>query len=81
METDFRANNGFHKQKKAVNKRILFPLDKDFDSISQNEGFVKNIRFQHEEKLKGYFHPSAEIFNNNCKKWFPTVKERLLYKK
>ena len=28
METDFRAINAFQKQKKAVNRRILFPLDK-----------------------------------------------------
>ena len=48
METDIRANNSFHKQE---NKRILFPLDKNSDSISQNEGFVKNIRFHYAEKL------------------------------
>ena len=41
METDFRASNGFHKQKKAVNKKILFPIDRNSDSANQNEGFVK----------------------------------------
>ena len=40
VETEFRANNGFHKQKKAVNKRILFLIDRNSDSTSQNEGFV-----------------------------------------
>ena len=45
---DIRANNGFHKQE---NKRILFPLDKNSDSISQNDRFVKKIRFQYVEKL------------------------------
>ena len=48
VETDIRTNNGFHK---LENKRILFPLDKNSDSISQNEGFVKNIRFHYAEKL------------------------------
>ena len=41
---DFAANNGFHKQKEAVNKRILFLLDKNSDSTNQNEGFAKKIR-------------------------------------
>ena len=40
VETEIRINNGFHKQR---NKRILFPLDKKSDSISQNEGFVEKI--------------------------------------
>ena len=48
METDIRANNGFHKQE---NKIIRFPLDKNLDSISQNMGFAKKIRFQYTEKL------------------------------
>ena len=48
VETDIRTNNGFHK---LENERILFPLDKNSDSISQNEGFVKNIRFHYAEKL------------------------------
>ena len=52
METDFRTNNGFHKQKKkAVNKRIPFPLDKSSDSTSQNIGFLKKIRFPHAENV------------------------------
>ena len=51
METEFRANNGFHKKKKAVNKRILFPIDRNFDSTTQNEGFVKKIRFHRAERL------------------------------
>ena len=38
-------------RKKAVNKRILFPIDRNSDSTSQNEGFVKKIRFHYAEKL------------------------------
>ena len=45
VETKFSANNGFHKQKKTVNKRILSPIDRNSDSTSQNEGFVIKIRF------------------------------------
>ena len=37
VETDFRANNGVHKQKKAVNKIILFPIVRNSDSTSQKE--------------------------------------------
>ena len=51
METDFRVNNGFHKQKRSVNKRILFSIDRNPDSTTQNEGFVKKIRFHYGEKL------------------------------
>ena len=38
-------------RKKAVNKKILFSVDRNFDSTCQNEGFVKKIRFYHAEKL------------------------------
>ena len=51
METDFRASNGFHKHKKAVNKRILFPIDRNSDSISQNEGFVRYVSTNAEKLL------------------------------
>ena len=44
----FHCNNGFHK---VENKKILFPLDKNSDSISQNKGFVKKIRFHYAKKL------------------------------
>ena len=37
--------------KKAVNTRILFPIGRNSDSTSQNEGFVKKIRFHYAEKL------------------------------
>ena len=50
MAADFRANN-FDKQKKTVNKRILFTLDKNSDSTNQNEGFVKKIRFHYTVKM------------------------------
>ena len=48
---DFRANNGFRRRKKAVNKVILFPLNKNSDSTSRNEELVKKIRFHDAEKL------------------------------
>ena len=42
---NFRAVDAFHKKKKAVNKRILFPIDRNSDSKRQNEEFVKKTRF------------------------------------
>ena len=46
VEMKFRANNGFSKKKKkAVNKRILFPLNKNPDFTSLNEGFNKKYVF------------------------------------
>ena len=68
---DFRANDGFHKQE------ILFSIDRNSDSTSQNEGFVKKIGFYYAENLLA----SAGISKKTRKKWFPTVGERLLYKK
>ena len=68
-----RANNGFQNQD---NKRILFPEDKHFDSISLNEGFVKKIRFHYAKKLLS----PARISKTNHPKWFKIVEERLLYK-
>ena len=38
-------------RKKAVNKITLFPIDINYDSTSQNEGFVKNIRFYYARNL------------------------------
>ena len=76
MESEFRANNGFHKQKKAVNKRILFYMDRNSDSTSQNEGFVKKICFHYAEKLLS----PARISKKTRKKWLPIVRERLLYR-
>ena len=38
-------------RKKAVNKIILFPIDINSDSTSQNEGFVKKRRFHYAGKL------------------------------
>ena len=62
-------------RKKAVNKKILFPIDKNFDSTSQNEGFVKKIRFKYAEKLLS----PAGISKKTRKEWFPIVVEMLLY--
>ena len=38
-------------RKKAVNKRILFPIEKRSDSTNQNEAFVKKICFHYAKKL------------------------------
>ena len=38
-------------RKKVVNKRILFPMNRNSDSSSQNEVFIKNIRFHYAAKL------------------------------
>ena len=38
-------------RKKAVHEIILFPIDINSDSTSQNEGFVKKIRFHYAGKL------------------------------
>ena len=38
-------------RKKAVNKRILFSIDRNSDSNSPNKGFVKKIRFYYAGKL------------------------------
>ena len=64
-------------RKKAANKRILFPIDRNSDSTSQNKGFVKNMRFHCAEKLLSL----AGISRKTRKKWLPIVGERLLYKK
>ena len=73
MERTFRATS----RKKAVNKRILFPIDRNSDFTSQNEGFFKKVRFHYAEML-----PSpAGISKKTRKKLFPIAEERLLYKK
>ena len=50
-------------RKKAVNKRILFPIDKNSDSTSQNERFVKQIRFHYTKNLLS----PTEIFKKHVK--------------
>ena len=62
--------------KKAVNKRTLFPLDKNSYSTSKNEGFIKKIRFHYAEIC---FHWQEHL--KKSIKWFSIVKERFLYKK
>ena len=64
-------------RKKAVNKIILFPIGRNSNSTSQNEGFVKKISSHYAEKLLS----PAGISEKTCKKWLPIVGERLLYKK
>ena len=64
-------------REKAVNKRTLFPIGRNSDSTSQNEGFVKKIRFHYAEKLLS----PAGISKKTCKNWLPLVGETLLYKK
>ena len=58
-------------RKKAVNKRILFPIDRNSDSTSEIEGFIKNIRFHYSEKLLS----PAGIFKKTSKKWFPLARK------
>ena len=50
METEKKAKKE-EEEEKAVNKRILFPLNKSSDSTSRNEGLVKKISFHCMEKL------------------------------
>ena len=64
-------------RKKTVNKRIMFPIDRNSDSTNQNEGFVKYMRFHYVEKLLS----TAGVSKKTRKKWLPTVGERLLCKK
>ena len=56
VETMFQENPSFQlvetqEEKKAVNKRILFTLNKSSHSTSWNKGFVKKIGFHYSEKL------------------------------
>ena len=62
------------KKVKVVNKRRQFPIDRNSDSTSQNEGLSNNIRFHYAKRL---FH--WQEYLKTPKKWFPTG-ERLLYK-
>ena len=39
------------KKVKVVNKRRQFPIDRNSDSTSQNEGLSNNIRFHYAERL------------------------------
>ena len=68
------------RKRKAANKRILFPLNKNFDSTSRNEGFVKKIRFHYAENLLSAAGIFIYIYKTR-RKWFPIVGERLLCKK
>ena len=38
-------------RKEVVNKRILFPIERNSDFTSQNEGFVKKMYFHYAVKL------------------------------
>ena len=51
-------------RKKAANKRILFPIDRNSDSTSQNEGFVKKTRFHYAEKLLSSAGISKKLVKN-----------------
>ena len=67
----------FTNRKKLVNKIILFLKDRNSDSITQNEGFVKKIRFYYAEKLL----LPVGICKKTRKRWFPIVGETLICKK
>ena len=56
-------------RKKVVNKKILFPIDRNSDSTSQNEGFIQKIHFHYAQKLLS----PAGISKKTCKKWLPIV--------
>ena len=58
-------------RKKAVNIRILFPIDKNSDSTSQNEGLFTKIRFHYAEKLLS----PGVISRKTRQKWLPVVGE------
>ena len=66
-----------NRGKKAVNKRIMFPVDKNSISTNQDEGLIKKILSHYAEKLLS----PAEISKQTRRKQFPIVGERLLYKK
>ena len=77
METDFFwLIMASPSRKKALDKIILFPIDRNSGSTNQKKGFVKNIRFQYAEKLLS----PAEISKKTSKKRFKQVGEGLLYK-
>ena len=52
-------------RKKFVNKRLLFPIDRHSDPISQNKGFVKEIRFHYTEKLLSAAGISKKLVKNS----------------
>ena len=54
-------------RKKAVNKRILFPIDRNSDSTIQNELFVKKMRFHYAEKLLSSTEISKKLVKNGFK--------------
>ena len=54
-------------RKKTVNKRILFPIDRIYDSTSRNENFAKKIRFYNAEKLLS----QARISKTTRESWLP----------
>ena len=74
VETDVRANNGFHKQKIKEyclhHTQILSPSARMRDSLKR---FVFTTQ-------KSFFH-RLEYLNTNPRKWFPVVGERLLFTK
>ena len=51
---------------------ILVSLNKNSDFTSQNEGFVKKIRFHYAEKLLS---PEGIYIKKTSRKWFPIVGE------
>ena len=61
--------------KNAVNKRILFAIDRNSDCTRQNEGLVKKIHFHYAEKPLS---PAGVSKKPPRKKWLPIAGERLL---
>ena len=56
-------------RKNGAKEKILFPINKNSDSTSQNKGFVKKTRFHYAEKLLS----QPGIFEKTSKKWLPIV--------
>ena len=50
-------------RKEVLNKRILFPINRNSDSTSQNERFIKNIRYA--EKLLSPEEISKKLVKNS----------------
>ena len=60
------------RRKKAVNKIILFPIDRNSHSTSQNERFIKKMLFHYAKRLLS----PVGISKKTRRKWLLIVGER-----
>ena len=72
VETDFRANNGVHKKKKAVNKIILFPITEIVIPQARRNDSLKRYVFTTPKSC----HQQKNNKKKSRKKWFQIVGER-----